>query len=104
MLPVVFALIALTAPLPAQDGSAETSLIVSTGEAVVQRPPEVAYVTLELESMADNPRLAQKDNTEAMELVRRRLTGSRVPQEALKIVGLPLQQEFENIGGRQVPR
>jgi len=104
MLPVIVIMLALALPLSAQDGSSDASLIVATGEAVLQRPPDVAFVTLEFESMADNPRVAQRDNTEALAAVRRRLTVTRVPQDALKIVGLVLQQEFENVGGRQVPR
>ena len=104
MLPVIVIMLALALPLSAQDGSSDASLIVATGEAVLQRPPDVAFVTLEFESMADKPRVAQRDNTEALAAVRRRLTVTRVPQDALKIVGLVLQQEFENVGGRQVPR
>jgi hypothetical protein len=48
--------------------------------------------------------VAQRNNTDALATVRRRLTSSRVPQDALKIAGLLLQQEFESVGGRQVPR
>jgi hypothetical protein len=97
-------LVALSAPLAAQDGGANASLIVATGEGVLQRPPDVAFVTLELETTADNPRDAQRQNTDLLAAVRRRLTVSRVPQDALKIIGLVLQQEFENVAGRQVPR
>jgi uncharacterized protein YggE len=104
MFVVTALLLALVAPLVAQDGDAGASIIVATGEGVLQRPPDVAFVTLELESNAENPREAQRQNTDLLAAIRRRLTVSRVPQDALKITGLVLQQEFENVGGRQVPR
>ena len=107
MLAVTFLLLSLAlspAAQNGQNGSSEQPVIVSTGEAVLQRSPDIAYVSMEFESTADSPRDAQQDNTKLLTTVRGRLTRSRMPQDALRIVALVLQQEYENINGKQVPR
>jgi uncharacterized protein YggE len=78
--------------------------IVTSGEAVVQRVPDVGYVTLTVESRAKSPRDAQSANAEAMSAVRRQIATAGVPPGALRTIGLWLQQEFDNAGGRRIAR
>jgi uncharacterized protein YggE len=78
--------------------------IVTNGEAVVQRVPNLAYVTLTVESRARSPRDAQAANADAMSAVQRQITSAGVPQSALRTLGLWLQQEFDNANGRRVAR
>jgi uncharacterized protein YggE len=78
--------------------------IVTSGEAVVQRVPDVCYLTLSVESRAKSPRDAQSANAEAMSALRRQIANAGVPPGALRTLGLWLQQEFDNVSGRRVAR
>ena len=79
-------------------------MIVTTGEATVRRAPDVAYVTLAVESRAKNPRDAQRQNAEAMAAVQKQLAAMSIPKDALRTLGLWLQQEFDDANGRRVAR
>ena len=48
-------------------------VVVASGAAVVSRPPDVAYVSLAIESRAKSPRDAQRQNAEAAAAVVREL-------------------------------
>jgi uncharacterized protein YggE len=100
------ALLAFAVPAAAQQVPVPPNVpvVVTSGEAVVRRTPDVAYLTLAVESRARNPRDAQRENADAMSGVQKRLADAGVPREALRTIGLWLQQEFDNIGGRQVAR
>ena len=78
--------------------------IVTSGEAIVSRVPEVAYLTVAVEARARNPRDAQRQNAEAMTGVQKRLADAGIPKEALKTLGLWLDQEYDITSGRRVPR
>jgi uncharacterized protein YggE len=78
--------------------------IVTIGEAVVRRAPDLAFVTLSVETRAKNPRDAQRLNAEAMTGVQQRLSQARVPKEAIRTSGYDLEQEFDVVQGRRVPR
>jgi uncharacterized protein YggE len=79
-------------------------LIVTAGDAMVQRAPDRAYVNITVEARAKSPRDAQRLNAEAMTPVLQRLTQARIPQEAMRTLGYDLQQEFDFPQGRRVPR
>ena len=78
--------------------------IVTAGEAVVRRAPDVAYLTLAVESRAKNPRDAQRQNADAMASVQKELAAAGIPKDALKSQGLWLEQEFDFAGSRRTPR
>jgi uncharacterized protein YggE len=78
--------------------------IVTSGEAVVRRVPDVVYVTLAVESRAKSPRDAQRANADAMNAVQRQIANAGMPQDALRTLGLWLQQEFDNANGRHIAR
>ena len=80
------------------------SVIVTTGSALVRRAPDVAFIALAVETHAKSPRDAQRQNTEVMTEVVKQIAGAGIPRDALKTIGLHLDQEFDNVSGRRVPR
>ena len=99
--------LALALPVAAQDvapSAASVPVIVTTGEAVVRRAPDVAFITLDVVSRARNPRDAQRQNAEAMSAVQKRITEAGIPKDALRTIGVSLDQEFDEANGRRVLR
>src|SRR5436190_17604948 len=86
-------------PMPNQ-----SQVVVSTGEAVVRRTPDRAFITVAVEARAKNPRDAQQKNAEAMTSVRQRLSQARLAADAVKTVGFDLEQEFEIQPNGRVPK
>ena len=95
------ATLAAQAPAPA---SPIVPTIVTSGEAIVSRVPDVAYLTVAVEARAKNPRDAQRQNAEAMAGVQKHLADAGIPKEALRTLGLWLDQEYDITSGRRVPR
>ena len=93
-------------PLAAEqrDAAPLLDVIVTSGEAVLKRAPDRAFITVTVETRAKNPRDAQRLNAEAMTAVQQRLTQARVAREAVRTLGYDLQQEFDFTGGRRTPR
>jgi hypothetical protein len=102
----LIAVVVLAAPARAQEAPRQppTPVIVTTGEATVRRAPDVAYVTLAVESRAKSPRDAQRQNADAMTAVQKRLADAGVSKESVRTVGYDIQQEFDIENGRRVPR
>src|SRR5215211_4579284 len=78
--------------------------IVTTGDAVVRRIPDRAFVTIAVESRAKNPRDAQKQNAEAMTSVQQRLTSTKIPKDAIRTIGYGLDQEWDYVQNGRVPK
>jgi uncharacterized protein YggE len=101
-------LISIALTLCATAASAQTpelrDLVVTTGEAVVRRAPDRAFVTITVETRAKNPRDAQHQNAEAMTAVQQRLAQASVAKDALRTLGYDLEQEVDFPQGRRVPR
>jgi uncharacterized protein YggE len=96
---------AVPASLAAQDPvSPSTPTIITRGEAVLHRAPDQAFVTVDVESRAKNPRDAQRQNAEAMTAVQGRVSGAGVPRDAVRTIGYTIQQEFDYANGRRTPR
>src|SRR5262249_26099842 len=80
------------------------NVVVTTGEAVVQRAPDRAFVTIVSEARAKGSRDAQRLNAEAMAAVQQRLAQAGIAKDAIRTLGVDLQQEFDFPQGRRVPR
>jgi uncharacterized protein YggE len=78
--------------------------IVTTGDAIVRRVPDRAFVTIAVESRAKNPKDAQKQNAEAMTSVQQRLTLTKIPKDAIRTTGYGLDQEWDYVQNGRVPR
>ncbi len=89
---------------PPQDVTTAAPTIVTTGEAIVRRVPDQAWVTAAVESRAKTPGDAQRQNAAAMAAVQQRLLGSGVPKANLRTLGYTVQQEIDYVNGRRVPR
>jgi uncharacterized protein len=97
-------IVALPAASNAQDPVTNLPVVVTSGEGVVTAAPDRAFVTLATESRAKDPREAQNKNSAAMSAVQDKLRAAGVAKEAVRTVAFNIQQEFDYVNGRQVPR
>jgi uncharacterized protein len=98
--------LAAPAATAAQDSPSfpQIPAIVTSGEAVVRRAPDQAFITAAVESRAKSPRDAQRQNADAMAAVQKRILDAGVPREAVRTTGYRIQQEFDFVNGRRVAR
>jgi uncharacterized protein len=104
VLPLV--LIALM-PVPAaaqQATEPQQPVVVTSGEGVVKRTPDRAWVTIASEARAKTPQEAQKQNATAMTAVMDRLKAAGIPADAIKTAAIDLQPEFDYANNRQTLR
>jgi hypothetical protein len=78
--------------------------ITTTGEAVVRRAPDRAFVTAAVESRAKDPRDAQRQNAATMTAVQQRLEAGGIAKDAIRTLGYSIQQDVDWVNGRRVPR
>jgi uncharacterized protein YggE len=81
-----------------------TPSIITTGEALVRRAPDQAFVAVSVEARARNPRDAQRQNAEAMTAVQQRIAAAGIPKDAVRTLGYNIQPEFDFVDGRRVQR
>jgi uncharacterized protein YggE len=91
---------AATAQSPAPEGP----VVVTTGEGVVKRAPDRAWLTIAAESRAKTAREAQKLNVDAMSGVLAKLKAAGLPQDAIKTTGYNLHPEFDYANNKQTLR
>jgi uncharacterized protein YggE len=97
----------LAPPLSAQTpapATADGPVVVTTGEAIVKRVPDRAWVQITAESRARAPREAQKLNADVMSAVLQKLKSAGVAAEAIQTRGYDLQPEYDYANGRQTLR
>lgn len=87
-----------------QPEKTEQPVVVTTGEGVVKRAPDRAWVTIAAESRARTPQDAQRANTDAMTSVTQRLKTSGIAAEAIQTTMFDLQPEFDYANGKQTLR
>jgi uncharacterized protein YggE len=94
------------APVAAQRPAAvpETPVIVTSGEGLVKKVADRAWVSIAAESRARSPRDAQRANADAMTAVLARLKGAGLPADAIRTSGYDLQPEFDYANGKQTLR
>jgi len=88
---------AQTAPPAGADGP----VVVTSGEGLVRRAPDRAWVTIAAESRGATAEEAQRLNIEAMNAVNQRIKAAGVPADAIQTTGYNLQPEFDWANGRQ---
>jgi uncharacterized protein YggE len=79
-------------------------VIITSGDAIVRRTPDRAFVTIAIESRAKNPRDAQKQNADAATQVQQRLTLAKLGADAIRTLGYSLEQDFEVVPNGRIPR
>jgi uncharacterized protein len=100
---IVF-LIAAALPAAAQPQNPFPAVIVTTGDAVVKRAPDRAWVSIGAESRARTAPEAQRLNTDAMTAVIERIKAAGIPADAIQTTGYNLQPEFDYANGKQTLR
>jgi uncharacterized protein len=78
--------------------------VVASGQAVVKRAPDRAFVSVSTETRASRPEQAQRDNARAMDRVRDKLRDLRVPDEAIQTTSFNLREDVDWVNGKRVPR
>lgn len=101
---IAIALMLAAGAASAQTAPLQPDVIVTTGEAVVRRAPDRAFITVIVETRAKSPRDAQRMNAETMTAVQQRLDQARVPKDSVRTLGYDIQQDFDFVGGKRVPR
>jgi hypothetical protein len=103
---VLAALLAIYAPVQAQppQGTPPPPAVVTTGEGLVKRAPDRAWVTIAAESRAKTPNEAQRANATAMSAVMQKLRGAGIPPEAIQTSAIDLQPEYDYPNNRRILR
>jgi uncharacterized protein YggE len=79
-------------------------VIVTTGEAIVKKAPDRAWVSIGAESRARTAQEAQKLNTDAMTAVIEKIKAAGIAADAIQTTGYNLQPEFDYRDGKQTLR
>jgi uncharacterized protein YggE len=74
------------------------------GHATIERTPDRAYVTFATETRGPKPDDVQKQNAAAMTRVQDAVARARVPADAIRTLGLNLQEEFDWANGKRTSR
>jgi uncharacterized protein YggE len=77
---------------------------VTSGEAIVRRAPDQAFVMASVETRSRNPQDAQRQNASIMTAVQQKVSAAGIPRDAVRTTGYSIQQEFDFTNGRRVPR
>ena len=91
-------------PAAAQSAAPAAPVIVTSGEGLVKRAPDRAWVTIGAESRARTAAEAQRLNAEAMTAVVEKIKAAGIPADALQTTGYNLQPEFDYANGKQTLR
>jgi uncharacterized protein YggE len=100
-------MLVLAATLPAAliaQTSAEVPVVVTSGTATISRAPDVAFVSVAVETRAKTPRATQRQNAELMTAVVKRLGEMGIGPDARRTTSVRLDQEYDTANGRRTPR
>ena len=98
---LALAFVLAAAPVLAQQVPPGPAVIVTSGEGIVKRAPDRAWVAIGAESRARTAPEAQKINTDAMTSVLDKIKALGVPAEAIRTTAYTVQPDFEYQNGRQ---
>ena len=99
--PVLLLLLTSAPGFAQQPTQPNTPVIVTSGEGLVKRAPDRAWVSIAAESRARTAPDAQKLNTDAMTAVLDKIKALGVPAEAIRTTAYTVQPDFEYQNGRQ---
>jgi len=103
LLALLIAMPALAEAQPPAPPSNESVVVVS-GQGVVLAVPDRAWITIGAESRAQNPREAQRLNTEAMRPVQEKLKAAGIPADAIRTISYDVQYEWDFVNNKRVGR
>ena len=79
-------------------------VVATTGEAVIRKAADVAFVEVAVESLARTPKEARSKNAEIMAAVRKRLREAGITEEAIRTLSYYLEADYDYVKGNQVLR
>jgi hypothetical protein len=95
----------LITPSPAfAQNAPDVPAIVTTGRAEVKMAPDRAWVAINAESRAKDPKEAQRLNADAMNAVMEKLKGMNLGADAIRTTAYELHPEFDYVDRRQTLR
>jgi uncharacterized protein len=97
------AVVLAAAPALAQT-TPDLPLIVTTGQAEVKMAPDRAWVEINADSRARDPKEAQRLNVAAMEAVMAQLKGMNLGKDAIRTLVYEVHPEFDYANGKQTLR
>ena len=100
---LMFAALTLAFPAFAQNAP-DGPAIVTTGQAEVKMAPDRAWVAINAESRAKDPKEAQRLNAEAMNAVMEKLKGMNLGADAIRTTSYELHPEFDYVDRKQTLR
>ena len=103
-LALVLALTSFQVPTSQTPAIPSTPVVVASGEGIVKRAPDRAWVNVTAESRAKTPQEAQKQNAAAMAAVLQKVKGAGIPEEAIQTSSYDLQPEYDFHEGRRTLR
>ena len=95
---------AVQAQVPPPPPPVGPPVVVTMGHATIERTPDRAYVTFATETRGPKPDDVQKQNAAAMTRVQDAVARARVPADAIRTLGLNLQEEFDWANGKRTSR
>jgi uncharacterized protein YggE len=78
--------------------------VVTTGEGVVRRAPDQAFVSVAVETRARTSRDALQQNAQAMTSVQQRIAAAGIATDAVRTTGYSIQPEFDFANNRRTLR
>lgn len=99
-----FGLLLCAAPALAQETPPVVPAVVTRGEAVLKRAPDLAYVALSVLTRSSDPKQASAANARIMTAVQAGLRGLGLPADAIRTQGYQLTPEYDWVNGKQVSR
>lgn len=97
----LFAAFGVAASAQEPNASGQTPSIVTTGEAIIRRVPDQAFVSVAVETRARVPRDAQRQNADAMSAVQQKITEAGIARDAVRTTGYSIEQEYDFSGGKR---
>ncbi len=93
-------------PATAQTAMSQSTqdLVTATGEGVVKRAPDQAFVTVASEARSREPREAQAQNARVATAIRDRLAAFTLPADAVRTLSVDVQPQFDWANGKQTLR
>lgn len=91
-------------PSNTADQQAAFPVAVTTGEAVIRKAADLAFVEVAVESLARAPKEARSKNAEIMAAVRKRLREAGITEEAIRTLSYYLEAQYDYVKGKQILR
>lgn len=106
LLPTLALTLLASLPATAQTPPSQPApdLVIASGEGVVKRAPDQAFVTVAAEARSRQPAEAQTQNAAVATAIRSRLSDFKLATDAVRTVSVDMQPQFDWANGKQTLR